>query len=169
MYLHQTKACPGLKEIQKPLNPRMWLDLYNWYQSDIMLKALAEDSDFMDTLYVSDPLTDAPKKAKPSHTYPNPNPINCALISLNMDEAFSAGASQNISDDLNDSAEKASAFHIGSPGEVSDVENASDKENQEPTHIGKFRLKTPSQFRAHYMASRKRRFEKTVDKIANDL
>jgi hypothetical protein len=44
IYLHQTKACPGLKEIQKPLNPRMWLELYNWYQSDIMLKALAEDS-----------------------------------------------------------------------------------------------------------------------------
>jgi hypothetical protein len=113
---------------------------------------------------VSDPLTDAPKKAKVTKSYPN-------TTHTNLDEAFCAGASEDINDDLNDSALKASAFNIGTPDEVSDVENVSDKENVEPSvsRIRKFKLKTPAEFRAHYMAGRKRRFEATVDKIANNL
>jgi hypothetical protein len=162
VYLHQTKACPGLKEVQKPLNPRMWLELYNWYQSDIMLKALAEDADFLDTLYVSDPLTDAPKKAKlviPS--YPNSN-------SFEVDDAFSAGASENIADDLEDSAKKASAFNLGTPDEVSDIEPLDDI--QPTTSKPKsFKLKPALEFKSLHERKRKRRFEAMCDKIANNL
>jgi hypothetical protein len=161
VYLHQTKECPGLKEIQKPLNPRMWLDLYNWYQSDIMLKALSEDADFLETLYVADPLTDAPKKAKLKLPYPN-NPIP------HVDEAFCAGASENIIDDLTDSALKASAFKIGTPDEVSDVESVP---IMQPTtsKTGTFKLKPALEFKSTHEKKRKRRFEAYVDKIANNL
>jgi hypothetical protein len=125
IYLHQTKSCEGLKEIQKPLNPRMWVDLYSWYQSDIMLKALAEDSEAMDAFYVNDPITDAPKKAKLALPYPNSQPY------LN-DASFDAGASSNVEEDVEDPGRmRAAAFKLGTAEEYSDISDAEEEGNKE--------------------------------------
>jgi hypothetical protein len=164
VYLHQTKACPGLKEVEKPLNPRMWMELYNWYQSDIMLKALAEDADFLDTLYVSDPLTDAPKKKKAKLVIPNYPNTN----SFDVEVAFTAGASANIADDIEGAVRKAAAFNIGTPDEVSDIEPIDDVQptTSQPKCI---KLKPALEFKAIHERKRKRRFETLCDKIADNL